>query len=157
MGASIGVLGYYYYVHRHDLDTNMITTVQPVINSWNLTTTMSPISEVAASNSGSLLPIICVSFYVSSFSLGMGPISWILITEITPPQTIGLISSTSSMFAWIWTFLVVNEAAVLTKVLTTYGTYWLFSGICVFCILFAYFLPETKGKSMEEIITIFKY
>ena len=135
MALSIGVLGFYYYQHpelAHDYEGSIEQT-----NSW--------------------LPIICVSIFVSSFSFGVGPIAWVIITEITPPQTVWLISSISSIFAWIWTFIIVNETQSFFILFKEYGTYWIFSSISFICIIFAYCLPETKGKTMEEIRKIFHY
>ena len=134
MSTSIGILGYYYFAYRLDLS-----------------------AATSDHHFNSIIPIICVSVYMSCFSLGIGPVVWVLITEVTPPQTIGLVSSIASMFTWIWSFVVVNEVTPLMELLTTAGTYWLFSSICALCILFAYLLPETKGKSREEIAVIFKY
>lgn len=133
MALSIGVLGFYYYQHP----------------------------ELAHDHEGTLtssyLPIICVSIFVSSFSLGIGPIAWIIITEITPPQTVWLISSISSIFAWIYTFIIVNETQSFFILFKEHGTYWIFSSISFICIIFAYCLPETKGKTIEEIGKIFNY
>lgn len=135
MALSIGALGFYYYKHpelAHDYDGSIEPT-------------------------SSHVPIICLSIFVSSFSLGVGPITWIIITEITPPQTVWLISSIASIFSWIFTFIVVNETQSFFIIFNEYGTYWIFSSISFICIIFAYCLPETKGKTMEEIGKIFNY
>ena len=147
---SIGTLGVYYFQHRFDPKLN--ETMMSDFSSFN--TTLSP--EVSQ-REGSIIPLICVTVFVSSFSLGVGPITWIIITEITPPQTVGLIISTSSMFAWIFTFIIVRETEDLKNLLESYGLYWLFAGISFLCGVFAYFLPETKGKTMGQIAQIFKY
>lgn len=120
--TSIGVLGYYYYQNRSS-DTG----------------------------DSSVLPIICLVVFVSSFSIGYGPIPWIVVTEITSSSAIGFISSTSSIFAWIFTFIVTKEFDDMQKVAQRYGAFWIFSGISALSIAFAFYLPETKGKTVEEI------
>src|SRR5699024_5444509 len=113
--ASIGALGVFQFMHRNDVATTTVTTVAATITTVsNLTshlTTLAPtigptvsnattfasttVAPAASCESTSILPIIFITIFVSALSLGVGPICWIIITEITPPQTIGLISSPS--------------------------------------------------------------
>ena len=150
--ASIGALGVFQFIHRNDVVNATTTALNHTAAHLSSATT-----ETAASSDSSILPIIFITIFVSAFSLGVGPICWIIITEITPPQTIGLISSTSSAFAWIFTFLVVNFTSDVMGWLTDYGTYWVFAGMSLLSAVFIYFLPETKGKTMEQIVQIFHY
>lgn len=154
MALSIGALGFYYFQQRSDLQYQSATNF-PTTLSLNVTT---PLTHVTTeSYSESILPVICVAVFCCSYSMGLSPLVWILITEITPPQTLGIITTTSSTLSWVFSFVVVNEIETLSHVLQPYGAYWFFSGICFACVIFAYFLPETKGKTKEEISQIFGY
>ncbi|XP_027201191.2 facilitated trehalose transporter Tret1-like [Dermatophagoides pteronyssinus] len=125
---SIGILGIYYYQHISDIQ-----------------------------QSSSLLPIICVSIFVSGYSLGMGGICWLIIAEITPPQAVWLVMSISSVYSGIGTFIMIVSTKSFFHILKEYGTYWLFTVINIIIIIFGYFLPETKGRTIDEISKIFKY
>lgn len=157
--GSIAVLGGYYFQHRHDIlpshpnFTSISSTPFPDL----ISSTVLPTDQTQTERETSLLPVICVAIFVSSFSLGIGPIGWIVITEITPPQTIGLITTTSSAMAWVFTFAVVNNAQYFRETLTPYGTYWMFAGFSLLSGVFAWFLPETKGKTIDQISQIFGY
>lgn len=158
--VSISVLGGYYFQHRHDVlpsHQNYNNTNSPT-QFPDLSSSMVPPTEQSASEKQtSLLPVICVAIFVSSFSLGVGPIGWIMITEIAPPRTIGLVTSISSAMAWVFTFAVVNNVEYFQKTLTPYGTFWMFAGFSFLSAVFAWFLPETKGKTIDQISRIFKY
>jgi MFS family permease len=122
--SSIAVLGYHYFKNR-EVDS--------------------------AHTEPSIVPILCLIVFVSSFSIGYGPIPWIIVTEITSSSAIGFIITTTSVFAWIFTFLVTKEFVDISKIAGKYGALWMFSCISALSIAFAFYLPETKGKSVEEI------
>ncbi|XP_017486798.1 PREDICTED: facilitated trehalose transporter Tret1-like [Rhagoletis zephyria] len=151
--SSIAALGVFQFIHRNDSSEVANATISA------LTTTVAPSTD--SFSAASILPIVLITIFVSckvsSFSIGCGPLSWVIITEITPPQTIGLISSTSSAFAWIFTFLVVNYTGSVRELIFDYGTYWFFASMSLCSAIFIYFLPETKGKTMEQMVKLFKY
>lgn len=128
---SIGTLGVYYYIH---LSTSNIQQ-----------------------SSSSILPIICVSIFVSAYSFGIGPLCWIIIAEITPPQAVWLVMSSTSVYSSIGTFIMIFSTKTLFQLLKEYGTYWLFTVVNITIVIFGYFLPETKGRTIDEIGRIFKY
>ncbi|GAB4853920.1 Polyol transporter 5 [Ancistrocladus abbreviatus] len=102
------------------------------------------------------LSIMMLLTFVASFSIGLGPIAWVYSSEIFPLRlraqgtSIGtgvnrLISGTISM-----TFL------SLSKAITTGGAFFLFAGIAtVSWIFFFTFLPETRGRRLEEMDELF--
>ena len=100
--------------------------------------------------------VFCVCCYVASFSIGMGPICWVLTTEIFPlrlraqAMSMGVVINRLSSTIVSLTFLSISRAISFT------GTYVLFTAIslCSVCFFF-FFVPETKGKSLEEITKFF--
>jgi len=69
----------------------------------------------------------------------------------------GTASAISTSFNWMLSFLVKKIFEDLTIALTTHGCYWMFAGVCGFGAVYTYFcVPETKGKSLDEIQRLFK-
>ncbi|XP_075232586.1 trehalose transporter 1-like protein [Lycorma delicatula] len=99
-----------------------------------------------------LIPITSLSLFVIAFSLGFGPIPWMFMSEIFPPQIKGSACSIACLFNWLCVFFVTKYYNDLVSVFNTYCTFWIFAGISVAGTIFVWNLvPETKGKSMEEI------
>lgn len=102
------------------------------------------------------LSIVCTYTFIAFFSIGLGPITWVYSSEIFPLKlraqgaSIGvavnrLMNATVSM-----SFISIYEA------ITIGGAFFMFGGIAIVAWWFFYFLlPETKGKSLEEIETLF--
>nr|UFI08027.1 sugar transporter 1 [Laodelphax striatellus] len=98
------------------------------------------------------VPIVSLSLFVIVFSLGFGPIPWMFMSEIFPPQIKGQACSIACFFNWFSVFMVTKFFSDLQLKFGSYGTFWIFSGISVAGTFFVFNLvPETKGKSMEEI------
>lgn len=98
------------------------------------------------------LPLSSLCLYFIVFSLGFGPIPWLMLGELFAPEVKGTAGSVVSSISWWLTFLVTR---VFTDVVTLIGegvTFWVFAGSCAVAVIFvAIFVPETKGKSLEEI------
>jgi SP family galactose:H+ symporter-like MFS transporter len=90
--------------------------------------------------------------YVGSFAIGLGPVFWLLISEIYPLKIRGLAMSVATIANWGANLLVALTFLTLIQVLGRPGTFWLYGLLGVGAWLFAYFLvPETKGRSLEDI------
>lgn len=93
--------------------------------------------------------------YITSFAPGMGPMPWTLNSEIFPlwARSKGIASATA--VNWICNLLVALTFLNLMKLITRYGAFWLYGGIAFLGWLFFYaMVPETKGKSLEQLETI---
>lgn len=98
------------------------------------------------------LPLLSLSCYVVIFSLGFGPIPWMLMAEIFPSKIKGAACSFACFFNWICTFIVTKLFPVFTAEFGTGMTFWCFTACSAFGILFVMFLvPETKGKTLSEV------
>ncbi|XP_008440694.2 probable polyol transporter 6 [Cucumis melo] len=103
-----------------------------------------------------ILSIISVYMYVALYSIGMAPITWVYSTEIFPLKlraqglSIGVAVNRLMNAAISMSFISIYEA------ITIGGTFFMFAGISVIALIYFYFfLPETKGKSLEEIEKLF--
>lgn len=111
----------------------------------------SPPSSAVTSSLG-WLPLTALAVFITAFSFGLGPLSWLMLGELLPTRTAGVAGSLASMINWMLGFVVTLTFSYLIEWLGDYGAYWLFAGFCAFGIIgTAKILPETKGKSLREI------
>ena len=81
-----------------------------------------------------------------------------IVAEITPPFALGVTSSIATGVNWLFAFIVTLEFKKIQEpsALDKHGAFWLFAGVCAASVVFtAIFVPESKGKSQEEMARIF--
>ena len=104
----------------------------------------------------SWLSILCLLLLNLAFSLAWGPLPWLIMSEIFPLRARGPASSIATLSNWLLAFIVTNTYSSMVKGLTIHWTYWVYGIFCFVGFLFVYFfLPETKGKTLEEIEAMF--
>jgi SP family galactose:H+ symporter-like MFS transporter len=90
--------------------------------------------------------------YVACFAFGLGPIFWLLISEIYPLKNRGVAMSAVTVTNWAMNLLVAVTFLTLVSLLGHAGTFWLYGLVAIGAwILFYRLVPETKGKSLEQI------
>lgn len=90
--------------------------------------------------------------YVGSFAVGLGPVFWLLISEIYPLKIRGLAMSIATVANWGANLLVALTFLTLIQIMGRPGTFWLYGMVGIGAWIFAYVLvPETKGRSLEDI------
>jgi sugar porter (SP) family MFS transporter len=100
----------------------------------------------------SYIAIGSLAIYVSSFAMGLGPIFWLMISEIYPLKVRGAAMSTVTVTNWVLNLVVSVTFLSLVGVLGRGGTFWLYGAIAVAALVFFYrMVPETKGKTLEQI------
>ena len=98
------------------------------------------------------IAVICLMGYVASFAISLGPIFWLLIAEIYPLRIRGLGEGTAATFNWGSNLIVSLTFLTLVEKLGASTTFLLYALASVASWLFAYYLvPETKGRTLEEI------
>jgi SP family arabinose:H+ symporter-like MFS transporter len=101
---------------------------------------------------GSNLVIIPLLFYVASFAFSFGPITWVIISEIFPTRIRGLAASIGSFSLMVTGFFITLTNPVLLESINPSGTFFLYGILTLPAIWFIWkFIPETKGKTLEEI------
>ncbi|KAL1138037.1 hypothetical protein AAG570_009732 [Ranatra chinensis] len=98
------------------------------------------------------VPLIVVNLYVAAFSLGLGAVPFVVLGEILPAETKGVVSGLSVAVNWATAFVVVKSFDSLNTALGSDWTYWIFGILCVIMTLFFKMcMVETRGKSLETI------
>ena len=98
------------------------------------------------------LALVCLIVYIASFAVGLGPVFWLMISEIFPLRVRSPAMSLSTVANWSSNFLVSSFFLTLVAAITREGTFWLYAAFGVLALVFFVFrLPETKDRSLEEI------
>jgi sugar porter (SP) family MFS transporter len=94
--------------------------------------------------------------YIFSFGISLGPIAWLLIAEVFPLRVRNIGMSISTLSNWLFNLIVALTFLSIIEHLGATGTFWLYASFGVLTLIFVWkFIPETKGKTLEEIETHF--
>ena len=115
----------------------------------------SPIIMVPHFNSTQIgILLMSILVFIAAFSMAMGPMPWIIISEIFPARIRGRAASVGVLTLWAAIFLVAQTFPMLKASVGLTVTYFIYSGCSFISFLFAALvLPETKGKTLEQIET----
>nr|XP_012788812.1 unnamed protein product [Sorex araneus] len=102
--------------------------------------------------------LVGLILYLVFFAPGMGPMPWTVNSEIYPLWARSTGNACSSGVNWIFNVLVSLTFLHTAEYLTYYGAFFLYAGFAALGLLFVYgCLPETKGKKLEEIESLFDH
>lgn len=109
-------------------------------------------AEFAQTRLPDWLPLTTLILFIASYSIGVGPLPWLLTNEIIPAKFRGPGSSIAASANWGMSFVVTKVFVDMRLSLSCAGTFSVFGGFCLLGFVFAlFFLPETKGKTPEMI------
>lgn len=98
------------------------------------------------------LPLLSLSLFIVAFSLGFGPIPWMMAGELCLIDIKAFVGSTAGTLNWLLSFTVTSTFNSLNESIGSGQVFWLFAGIMLVGFVFIFFVvPETKGKSVDEI------
>ncbi len=96
--------------------------------------------------------VALVMLAIACYAMTLGPVTWVLLSEIFPNKVRGVAMAVCTFALWTGCFTLTYSFPLLNASLGSYGTFWLYSGICLAGLLyFIKKLPETKGKTLEQI------
>ena len=96
--------------------------------------------------------LIMVVAAIACYAMSLAPVTWVVLSEIFPNRIRGIAMSIATFSLWSACFILTYTFPLLNKLLKASGTFWLYGIICISGFLFILKrLPETKGKSLEEI------
>ncbi|MDO8929491.1 MAG: sugar porter family MFS transporter, partial [Bacteroidota bacterium] len=96
--------------------------------------------------------LVLVMLAIATYAMTLAPITWVVLSEIFPNKIRGAAMALATTALWSACFVLTYTFPILNKLLDASGTFWLYGFICLSGFLFILKkLPETKGKSLEEI------
>ncbi len=122
----------------------------------------------ALSSSEGIISLIGVLIFIGAFAMSMGPVVWVILSEIFPNKIRSIAMSIAVAAQWLANYFVSQTFPMIVesdanKLQIDGGTwnnalpYFLFSGFIIIIIIFVWkFIPETKGKTLEEMETLFE-
>ena len=111
-----------------------------------------------------MVTMISIMLYAASFMFSWGPICWVLIAEIFPNTIRGAAVAIAVAFQWLFNFIVSATFVPMFNMHITKGddfghwfTYGLYGTLCIVAALFVWkVVPETKGKTLEDMTKLWK-
>ena len=109
---------------------------------------------------------VSMIIYIPFFAISLGPIAWLLISEVYPTKIRGVGMSIATMINWLFNFLIANTFLSLGRITTGEmphpagdgmlvnpgGAFFIYAGLGIIGLIFVYsYIPETKGHSLEKI------
>lgn len=90
--------------------------------------------------------------YIIFFAISLGPLAWLIISEIYPLKIRGVGMSIGSLSNWLFNGIVAFTFLKLIALLTTAGAFWFYGGMGILGLIWGYYyFPETKGITLEKI------
>jgi SP family arabinose:H+ symporter-like MFS transporter len=103
-------------------------------------------------NLSSMITLTAILLFIASFSSTLGPVTWVVISELFPNNVRGKAMSASIVFVWITCFFVSLLFPILLEKIGGGNTFLVLAFFCLLSLLFNLkFTKETKGKELEEI------
>jgi SP family xylose:H+ symportor-like MFS transporter len=133
-----------------------------IIGSIGMAISMLSLGTAFYTQQVGIFALICMLTYTASFALSWGPVCWVLLAEMFPNSIRGAMSIAVAA-QWIanWivslTFPMLNDNVWLTGLFNHGFSYWIYGVMGILSALFMWkFVPETKGKTLEEMEQLWK-
>ena len=114
------------------------------------------------SQSTGMSSLLFMLTYIAAFAMSWGPVTWVLLSEIFPNKIKGVLAVAVAA-QWLanlvvsWTFPMMNNNAKLTEVFHNGFSYWVYGIMALLSAIFIWkFVPETKGRTLEEMEQLWK-
>ena len=97
-----------------------------------------------------VMMVVLVVAAISCYAMTLGPITWVLLSEIFPARIRGIAMGTCTFTLWVGCCTLTFSFPSMNAALGSSGTFWIYSAICLCAFLFLYRrCPETKGRELE--------
>ncbi len=106
---------------------------------------------------GNYSVLIGILLYISFFAISLGPLTFVVVAEIFPNAVRGRAMGVAIFFLWLFVYVVSQTFPMLLEAIGSAYTFWIYMVLAVFAFLFIWrMVPETKGKSLEQIQELWK-
>ncbi|XP_076860242.1 solute carrier family 2, facilitated glucose transporter member 6 [Brachyhypopomus gauderio] len=141
------------YTHPNPCDGKNLTVGGAPVHMMNI--------EPAVTGPGpdpiTLIPLITTMIFIFGYAMGWGPITWLLMSEVLPLGARGVASGLCVVVSWLTAFALTQLFMHAVDGLGVFAPFLFFSVVCVVNIIFTSLcVPETKGRTLEEIENYFR-
>lgn len=134
-----------------------------LIGALGMAVAMLSLGFVFFSGATGYLALACMMLYVASFAMSWGPVTWVLLSEIFPNKIRGRAMAIAVAAQWLSNYLVsltfpmMNDNSNLTELFNHGFAYWIYGIMSLLAMYFVWkWVPETKGKTLEEMEDLWK-
>ncbi len=97
-----------------------------------------------------VMMVVLVVMAISCYAMTLGPITWVLLSEIFPARIRGVAMATCTFALWVGCCTLTYTFPLMNASLGSYGSFWIYSGICFAALIYLMMnCPETKGRELE--------
>lgn len=98
------------------------------------------------------LPLTSLCIFLITYSIGYGPLPWLLISEVYSKDYNAVASPLNGFFSWMLAFTVTATFGSISDLIGIGPTFWIFAGLSLLGVFFTYYVViETKARSMADI------
>ncbi|XP_047380852.1 solute carrier family 2, facilitated glucose transporter member 6 isoform X3 [Sciurus carolinensis] len=145
--------------------TPILVYLQPIFDSTAVL--LPPKDDAAIVGAVRLLSVLIAAFamdlagrkvllFVSGYAMGWGPITWLLMSEILPLRARGVASGLCVLVSWLTAFVLTKSFLLVVRAFGLQVPFFFFAAICLVSLVFTgCCVPETKGRSLEQIESFF--
>ena len=134
-----------------------------IIGALGMAIAMFSLGSAFYGRSIGMFTLICMLVYVASFAMSWGPVVWVLLSEIFPNKIRGRAMAIAVAVQWIsnyivsWSFPVMDKNSYLLEKFNHGFAYWIYGLMSVIAAIIVWkYVPETKGKTLEEMEELWK-
>ena len=134
-----------------------------IIGAMGMSVSMFALGSVFFAQTVGITALICMLLYVASFALSWGPVTWVLLSEIFPNKIRGKAMAVAVAAQWIsnylvsWTFPIMDKNSYLVELFNHGFAYWVYGLMSLGAIILVWkFVPETNGKTLEDMDTLWE-
>ncbi|MNE59831.1 Arabinose-proton symporter [compost metagenome] len=96
--------------------------------------------------------LILVISAIAVYAMTLAPVTWVVLSEIFPIRVRAMAMGVATFSLWTACFILTYTFPLLNNSLGAFGTFWLYGVVCLLGYIYLRMnLPETKGKTLEEI------
>jgi MFS transporter, SP family, xylose:H+ symportor len=129
-----------------------------IVGAAGMGISLTGLGIAAAIGSTAAWVLVFILGYIACFAMSLGPVVWVVIAEIFPTKIRGRAMAIATLLLWTantvisQTFPIINEDPWLVATFHHAFPFWLYAAFCVVMAIFVHrVVPETKGKTLEEI------
>ena len=99
-----------------------------------------------------VMMVVLVVLAISCYAMTLGPVTWVLLSEIFPHRIRGIAMATCTFALWVGCCTLTYSFPPINAALGSSGSFWIYAAICLCAYVFLlHRCPETKGKTLEEL------
>ena len=151
MTLALAAFGTFIYVQGGTLDALGNATGAAATTAADQLLTMAGRQVMDDSHNSDWIPLVCVLIFTVAFSIGVGPIAWLLISELYPLEFRGVGGAITTSFSYACAFVSVKTFVDFESSFGLHGAFWIYAVVSLFGLAFVLvFVPETRGRGLDE-------